>query len=202
MSRVLYYTQRSPYARKVRIILAEKNLSCDLKETDIAHKSSDFLALSPIGKVPVFVDEDGTKLWDSTCIVEYLDETYPEPRFYPSDRIQRVQCRQWEELADTLCDHAVALMLQKRKGDQADPQEIAKHQGLIDRLIPALEQPLQNGEYLVGNTWSAADVAALSALGYYTLRFGEEWQSHYPQLTRWFKQLHERESVQSTIPQL
>jgi glutathione S-transferase len=102
MVRTLYYTQRSPYARKVRIVLAEKQLRCELKETDINNKSKEFLGLSPIGKVPVLVNENGLVFWDSTLIVEYLDETYPQPSFYQGDRIERLCCRQGEKLADSL----------------------------------------------------------------------------------------------------
>ncbi len=111
MARVLYYAPRSPYARKVRIAIAEKNLLCELQQTDITNKPPEFLKISPIGKVPVLVDEDGTTLWDSTLIMEYLDETYPQPSFYPSEPSQRLQCRLWEELADTLGDNIVALWL-------------------------------------------------------------------------------------------
>ncbi|MDF0555369.1 glutathione S-transferase N-terminal domain-containing protein [Kamptonema sp. UHCC 0994] len=53
MTIVLYYAQRSPYARKVRILLAEKNLPVELIATDIANKSPEFVSISPIGKVPV-----------------------------------------------------------------------------------------------------------------------------------------------------
>ncbi|MCL1470226.1 glutathione S-transferase family protein [Argonema antarcticum A004/B2] len=158
------------------------------------------MQVSPIGKVPVLVDKDGTTLWDSTLIVEYLDETYPEPSFYPSDRKERLECRKWEDLADTLADNIVALWLQKRKGDRADSGDVAKYQGAIDRLLPALDGQLTASNYLLGNIWTVADVAALSTLGYYNLRFGEDWQQHYPKLGEWFKSLHERESVKSTVP--
>ncbi len=100
LSSLARYTQRSPYARKVRIVLDEKQLPCELKETDINNKSREFLGLSPIGKVPVLVDENGLVFWDSTLIVEYLDETYPQPGFYPGDRIERWCCRQGEELRE------------------------------------------------------------------------------------------------------
>ncbi len=75
MVRTLYYAQRSPYARKVRIVLVEKQLPCELKETDIKNKSPEFLSLSPIGFVPVLVDENGLIFWDSTLILEYMDDT-------------------------------------------------------------------------------------------------------------------------------
>lgn len=200
MARTLYYAQRSPYARKVRILLEEKYLPCELKETDIANKSPEFLSISPIGKVPVLVDEDGTTLWDSTLIVEYLEETYPHPSFYPSDRRQRLECRQWEELADTLTDNIVGLWYQKRKGEKADESDRAKYLGAIDRLLPILDRQLTTSTYLLGENWTAADVAALSGLGYYSLRFGEDWQRQYLRLGQWFEKLQERESVKSTVP--
>jgi glutathione S-transferase len=200
MTRILYYTQRSPYARKVRILLVEKNLACDLQETDIANKNPEFLKISPIGKIPVLVDEDGTTLWDSTQIIEYLDETYPEQAFYPSDRTPRLQCRQWEELADTFTDNVVGLWLQNRKGEKADAGDQAKYQAAIDRLLPVFNEQLTQTPYLLGVSWTAADVAALSGLGYYTLRFGEEWQQQYSRLAEWFKGLHQRASVSNTVP--
>ncbi|MFN6463941.1 MAG: glutathione S-transferase family protein [Nostoc sp. DedVER02] len=66
MARILYYAQRLPYARKVRIVLAQKQLPYEPKETDINNKSREFLSLSPIGKVPVLVDENDLVFWDST----------------------------------------------------------------------------------------------------------------------------------------
>ncbi len=200
MTRTLYYAQRSPYARKVRILLAEKNLPCEFKETDMTNKSPEFLKLSPIGKVPVFVDENGTTVWDSTQIVEYLDETYPQPSFYPSERAARLRCRQLEEIADTLADNAVSLTVEVRKGDKADANARARYQSLIDRLLYFLDEQLATSSYLLSQEWTAADIAAVSALGYYSLRFGDDWQQKYLRLGQWFKNLHQRESVQSTIP--
>lgn len=200
MTRILYYTQRSPYARKVRILLAEKNLPCQLKETDIINKSPEFLQISPIGKVPVLLDEDNTTLWDSTLILEYLDETYPEPSFYPSDRQQRLQCRQWEELGDTFADNAIGLWFQKRKGDSADIGERAKYENAINRLLTTIEKQLSASPYLLGNTWTTADISNVCALGYYTLRFGDEWQKNYSHIAQWYKNLHQRASVNTTIP--
>jgi glutathione S-transferase len=200
MQRTLYYSQRSPYARKVRIILAEKQLPCEFKETDIRNKSPEFLRLSPIGKIPVLVDENELVFWDSTLIVEYLDETYPQPSFYPSDRLERFRCRQGEELADHLIDNAVGLWLESNKA-QPDTSTKTKYQSTINRLLGVLEQKLNQSTYLLNDHLTAVDIAAVSGLGYYSLRFGDDWRQECPQLNQWFEQLHQRESVQSTIPQ-
>jgi glutathione S-transferase len=200
MTRTLYYTARSPYARKVLILLAEKNLAVELRETDIINKSPEFLKISPIGKVPVLVDEDGTTLWDSTLIIEYLDETYPEPNFYPREKKAYLQSRQWEELADTLADNAITLWYQKLKSDPSVDLSNSRNQLTIDRVLAWFNQQLIDGDYLLGNTFSAVDIATVSALGYYNLRFGEDWQQKYLKLGQWFTRLHERESIRSTAP--
>ncbi len=200
MARTLYYAPRSPYARKVRIVLAEKQLPCQLKETDIKNKSPEFLEISPIGKIPVLVDDNDLIFWDSSLIVEYLDETYPEPSFYPSDRMERLRCRQGEELADALTDNIVGLWYETRRGEKADSSIQKQYQSTIDRLIQVLDKKLTESTYLLNETLSAVDIAAVSGLGYYTLRFGEDWKQKHPRLGQWFEQLHERSSVQSTIP--
>lgn len=199
MARILYYAQRSPYARKVRIVLAEKQPPYEPKETDINNKSKEFLGLSLIGKVPVLVDENDLVFWDSTLIVEYLDETYPQMGFYLSNRIERLYCRQGEELADNLIDNVVGLWYETRKGNQADSDTQGKYQSSIHRILGVFEQKLTTSAYLFNETVSAVDVAAISGLGYYSLRFGHNWQQEYPKLRQWFEVLHQRQSVYSTM---
>lgn len=201
MARKLYYSGRSPYARKVRIVLAEKQLPYTQVETSIRQKPPEFLQLNPIGKIPVLVDENGLVFWDSTLIVEYLDETYPQPPFYPSDRLERLRCRQGEELADAMTDQVVARWFEARKGDQAKATEEARHQREIDRMLDVFEIQLGNTRYLLNDQVTAVDVAALSGLGYYSLRFGNAWQRQWPRLAQWFEGLHQRPSVQATVPQ-
>jgi glutathione S-transferase len=72
--RILYYHQQSNFPRKIRILLKEKNIDCELKAVNLMDKPPEFLKLSPIAKVPVFVETDGTVIWDSTLIAEYLDK--------------------------------------------------------------------------------------------------------------------------------
>ncbi|MGD1911680.1 MAG: glutathione S-transferase family protein [Rivularia sp. (in: cyanobacteria)] len=201
MTRILYYHQQSNFSRKIRILLAEKNLDYELKEVNLRNKSPEFLKISPIGKVPVFVEKDGTVLWDSTLIAEYLDETYPQPRVYPSDPHQRLECRKWEELADNLGDSIINLWILNLTNNLTATGYRQKFETSINRLFTVFEQQLTQTKYLLGDdTWTAADIAGLCSFGYYSLRLNEDWPLQYPHIGNWFNKLHERESVKSTVP--
>lgn len=201
MSRILYYHPQSNFSRKIRILLTEKQISYELKEINLMNKPSSFLEISPIGKVPVLVDEDGTTIWDSSLIAEYIDEKYPEPRLYPTDFRERLECRKWEELADTLGDKIISLwILNLTNQKNATLYQSMLEQSIKD-LFAVFEQGLTQNEYLLGGkTWSIADISTLCSCAYYSLRFDENWKLDYPHLKTWFDQLHQRKSVYSTIP--
>lgn len=201
MNRILYYHQQSNFSRKIRILLTEKNLDCELQEINLVNKSPEFLKISPIGRVPVFVEQNGIVIWDSTLIAEYLDETYPQPSFYPNTGWERLECRKWEELADNLGDNIINLWILNLTSNSAPSRYRTKLEASINRLLPIFEQQLAQSQYLLGDeAWTAADVAALCSLGYYSLRLKEDWILQYPNLGNWFNKLHERESVKSTVP--
>jgi glutathione S-transferase len=182
-------------------LLAEKNLDCELHEINLLNKPPEFLEISPIGRVPVLVEEDGTVIWDSTLIAEYLDETYPQPSFYPNTPRSRLECRKWEELADNLGDMIINLWILNLTNNLAPTRQRIKLETSINRLLPIFEQQLTQHQYLLGDeAWTAADVAALCSMGYYSLRLDEDWILKYPNLGNWFNKLHKRDSVKSTIP--
>ena len=77
--RTVYHLWLSPFCRTVRIVLAEKNLEFDMHVEKPWERREDFLALNPAGDLPVLVEDDGLVLSNANAIVEYLDETHPEP---------------------------------------------------------------------------------------------------------------------------
>ncbi len=90
----------SPYTRKVRIVLAEKKIDCDFEVADVNPPDNPVNALNPLGKVPTLVLDDGTALFDSRVIVEFLDSVSPISRLIPDDNRERFAVRRWEALAD------------------------------------------------------------------------------------------------------
>src|SRR5512139_2110457 len=99
----------SPYTRKVRIVLAEKKIDCDFEIADVSQSDSAVAEKNPLGKVPTLVLDDGTALFDSRVIVEFLDGASPLARLIPEDNRERVAVRRWEALADGSLDAGLLL---------------------------------------------------------------------------------------------
>ena len=91
--RVLYHQWLSPFSRKLRIVLREKNLDFTLKTEKVWERRPEFLALNPAGEVPVLIEPDGTVLSDTGAIVEYLDEVYREKMLIGINPVDRAEVR-------------------------------------------------------------------------------------------------------------
>ena len=102
----------SPYARKVRIVLAEKKIDCPLEEDVPWNADTRVGDYNPLGKVPVLELDDGSTLYDSRVIAEYLDNISPVSRILPQENRLLIATRRWEALADGIVDAAVAIVLE------------------------------------------------------------------------------------------
>ena len=94
----LYDAQGSPCARRVRIVLLEKGLEWETRVVDLTkmeQKHPQYLALNPNGVVPTLVHGERV-IYESNVITEYLDDTFPTPRLYPTDPWQRAQAKMWQ----------------------------------------------------------------------------------------------------------
>src|ERR1700704_3247612 len=142
----------SPYVRKVRIALAEKKIDCELIEASPWVKDSIVPTHNPLGKVPVLVLDDGTALYDSRVIVEYLDTVSPVSRLIPEPNRQRIAVRRWEGLADGVWDAPVAIVLERRRPAKQQSKEwIERQRGKVDHGTKDLaheldDKPWCNGE--------------------------------------------------------
>ncbi|MEM7412374.1 MAG: glutathione S-transferase family protein [Myxococcota bacterium] len=95
MTLALYHSPYSTCSQKVRLVLAEKDLDFESHEMNFAtedHLSPDYLELNPNGVVPTLLHE-GEAITDSSCIMEYLDEVFPEPRLLPETPAPRAKVR-------------------------------------------------------------------------------------------------------------
>ena len=95
----VYGISLSPFVRKVRVALAEKNIPYDVDPVIPVNVSAEYRKISPLGKVPAYRDGDKT-LADSSVIINYLDRTNPNPPLYPSDPYECARALWFEEYAD------------------------------------------------------------------------------------------------------
>jgi glutathione S-transferase len=192
----------SPYARKVRIALAEKKIEYDLIEESPWTGETTVSSYNPLGKVPVFVLDDGTTLFDSRVIVEYLDTVSPVSRLIPEPSRQRIGVRRWEALADGICDAAVAIALEnKRAAGKQDRHWLERQRHKVDLGLQELARELGEKAWCNGEGYSLADIATGCALGYLDLRHAAiDWRAAYPNLVKLADKLSKRASFAETAP--
>ena len=192
----------SPYARKVRIALAEKKIDCELVEASPWVKDSIVPAHNPLGKVPVLILDDGTALYDSRVIVEYLDTVSPVSRLIPEPSRQRIAVKRWEALADGICDAAVAIVREAaRPARQQSSEAMGRHREKIERGIVDMATELADKPWCNGEAHSLADIATGCALGYLDLRHPTiAWRSEHANLVALFDKLSKRPSYSETAP--
>jgi glutathione S-transferase len=199
----LLYTVNSPYARKVRIVAAEKHIDIKLEEVVLADPDCPVKLYNPLGKVPVLVLPDNDSLYDSRVIAEYLDNRTPLAHLIPKDNTTKSAVRRWEALADGITDAAVAVMLEQRKPEQKqDAAFIAKQMDKVSRGLNVLNNDLGHNRWCVADTFSLADIAVGCALGYVNLRFGQiiNLAKDYTNLDRLQAGLLKRQSFIDSMP--
>src|SRR5206468_8564622 len=103
----------SPYVRKVRVVFAEKKLDYAFELENVWSPDTKIGASNPLGKVPCLVMEDGSAMYDSRVIAEYLDTLTPVCKLLPANSRDRADAKVWEALADGVLDAAVLVRLER-----------------------------------------------------------------------------------------
>jgi glutathione S-transferase len=192
----------SPYARKVRIVLAEKKIECDLVEDSPWGPQTRVPDYNPLGKVPVLVLDDGTTLFDSRVIVQYLDTVSPVSRLIPEIGRQRIAVKRWEALADGICDAAATIVVERRRPVKQQSKEwIERQRRKVDLGLRELAGDLGERAWCNGEGYSLADIATGCALAYLDFRHPDvEWREPYPNLVKLTDKLAKRPSFAETAP--
>ncbi len=198
----LFGTPGSPFVRKVRIFLAEKNIACDYIIARASTADSPVLPFNPLAKIPTLVRDDGRGLYDSVVIVEYLDALGSGPRLIPEDFESRIEVKRWEALADGIAEATVNINHEYREpaDKQRSTEWFAKQQTKIDRGLSEMEKYLRANDYCCCGRFTLADIAAGYALGYLDFALPEhEWRIRHPALSRLLERLAQRTSFSSTM---
>jgi glutathione S-transferase len=180
------------------MVLHEKGIDFEIHEVDLSYKSEEFLNVSPYGKVPV-LRVDGTSLYESNIVNEYLDEVYHSPKLMPENPEERASVRSWMAFAD---DYFFPSVYRVRMGPQREyPQEqIEEAKEKLDDVLSRLDQQLEAKQYLVGK-YTLADIA--HAGNFHRLRelaeSGEVYLHKYLNVVAWMERVENREGYKASV---
>ena len=192
----------SPYVRKARLVLLEKNIPHAFLIDPPGGPNSQVTLYNPLGRIPALILDDGTCVFDSTVITEYADTLNDTPILIPrNDALARMRVKRGEALADGIMDSAIVVRMERIRPDgKQDQANIDLHNGAITRALAHVTGQLGKREWCVGDSITLADLALVSALVYLDLRQPErDWRSAHPDLAAWFNRLGTRPSVRAAL---
>ncbi|MGH8286945.1 MAG: glutathione S-transferase family protein, partial [Steroidobacteraceae bacterium] len=187
----LYDNAFSPFARKVRMALEHKGLDFEAIDGLRSDNQVALARVNPRREVPVLVD-GGLTVVNSSHILQYLDEAYPQRPLLPAALAARVRARHWERISDSLLDGIllnVSIWMWAERTDKRPPAMEARAREDLHSIYSALERELTKaGDFIVG-TLSIADLALFPHLrSAKTLGFGID-PTRYPRLTAWLERM-------------
>jgi len=188
----------STFAQRVRIALHEKGVDWEVDDLDFQareHKGETHLARHPYGKVPALTVAD-VAIFESTAILEYLEETHPQPPLMPATVEGRGCARSWMKACDVyFANHVGTIVFPMRflPENRWRKDEIEDARRRIARYLVALESQL-TGDWLVGDELTLADVCHAPFF-----QFPRHLQvEHPPKVAAWVERLLARPSVAAT----
>lgn len=200
----LYWHPVSLMPWRVKITLAEKGVSAEEVIVDLpggGSRTPEFLALNPFGQTPV-LEDDGLVIAESTAILEYLDERFPDPPLMPRTAAGRALARQYMGWStDTwpfawkrwVAPHAI--------GVAPGPEAAEQGKAELTAHLDALARPLSGADWLVGD-YSLADIC-YAPLVLMAARFGLDGAiAERPPVARWFDRLTSRPAVREGMAML
>lgn len=194
----------SPYARKVRIALAEKGIPFQLLTEVPWDSTTQTPQYNPLEKLPVLILNNGKSVYESHYILEFIEAKYTNVMgLLPKNDVDgTLFAKQVEVVADGICDALVLLFFEKQREEGKRSEEwMARQQRKVDGGLKVLADWISDKKFFVNDTFGLADIAGGSVLGYLRVRFPEHpWRETYPHLARYSGYLEERQSFKDTMP--
>ena len=179
---ILRSSPASPFVRKVRIAISLLGLDdkIEVRDVDLNDPADAIRQQNPLGKIPALVLDDGSVLYDSRVILEYLDHLAGGGRIIPREPKARFEALRLQALCDGILDAGVLMVYEGRyrPPEMRVQAWVERQQGKFTRALDALEASPPNLDALP----NVGQIALACALGYGDLRFGGEWRKDHPKL--------------------
>ncbi|MBL8709462.1 MAG: glutathione S-transferase N-terminal domain-containing protein [Rhodospirillaceae bacterium] len=191
----------SPFVRKVIVTAIETGQEgeIELVPTSTVDPASGLSADNPLGKVPALVMADGSTLYDSRVICEFLDSRHQGARLFPAEGPARWTALRRQALADGMLDAAVLRVMEGRRADptQRSPEWVAKQKLKVEQGLDQLERE-------AGGFGTGFDIGLLTiavTLDYFDFRFKDDaWRKGRSNLAEWHEAVSARPSLGKTLP--
>jgi len=204
----LYHLWLSPFCRKVRISLHEKEIEFKMRVEEVWERRKDFLALNPAGEVPVLVDGNGAALSGSGVICEYLEELYPAPALLGGSALERAEVRRLVSWFDhkfnkEVTDNLVGEKIMKRFLGLGAPSSKAIRAGHanIHHHLDYVSYLVERRNCLAGETLSLADFAAAAHISVVDYLGDVPWEK-YAEAKTWYARIKSRPSFRPLLADL
>jgi len=182
---ILRSSPASPFGRKVKIAAHVLGLidKIDIIVADTLNPEDPLRTRNPLGKIPALTLDDGTTLYDSRVIVEYLDHVAGGGKIIPETGKERFEVLTLQALADGVMDAALLQVYETRfrDEDKRSSKWVEHQSGKVTRGLDALEVHVPH----LSPVPNLGAITVACALGYLDLRFGEGWRTGRPRLTAW-----------------
>ena len=199
----LYWSPRSPFARKVMVFAHEAGLAGRIEAVrtlvSMTSPNRELMRVNPLGKIPTLVTDDGTVLFDSLVICEYLDSLHGGARLFPQVSQKRWLALRWHALGNNMLDNLVPWRNEVlRPKPQQSPEVLA---GFELKIRSSLEFLDKEAAALDAASLGIGHVAIACALGYIDFRFPElDWRNGHSKITAWYESFAQRPSIRNTMP--
>lgn len=179
----------SPYSAKVRMSAKYAGIAFESVVTDTGNPSADFLTDNPLGKIPVFITDEGESIYDSRAITQYLNRVSRNALF-PRNAAKRTEAERLEALADGICDAFLAHVYERR----FRPEEMWQQSWLDAQWAKAMRglDVLDGAPPKLPKKITAGQIAVRACLAYASLRFEGKWERGRSKLTRWAKRFDDK----------
>ena len=191
----------SPYARKVRIALAEKGLPFELLTEVPWDSTTSTPRYNPLEKLPVLLLADGSSVYESSYILQYLELKHPQVPLLPHDIDGQLAARKLEVLCDGVCDAVVLSLFEKKRAGGGSPEWLARQRRKIDGGVAEMAKIVGSRLWAVGDRFGLGDIAVGTCVGYLSVRFQDmPWRTLYPDLALFSDGLEQRPSFKGSVP--
>jgi len=197
----IFYSPASPFVRKALVLAHEVGLADTLERVAAKphpiNRDKDIVALNPLGKIPTLILEDGSAIYDSRVVCEYLDSLHEGTKLFPEAGPARWKALSLQALADGLMDAAILVRYEHlaRADGERSTSWVEGQNAKIDSSLDGIERAATDFD----DTLTIGTITIGCALGYLDLRFGDrDWRASHPKTAAWFAEFSKRPSMLAT----